>query len=80
MVIFSMMSRAASFESLLPGCGTIRLGDRVVYDFPPEQTTDVSQRACMPVPKDHEVFGLECDNKIFVIAPDRRRYALAAGA
>jgi hypothetical protein len=58
----------------LPGCGVIRLGDRVAYDFPPEQTTDFSERTCMPVPKNNDVLRLECDNKIFVIAPDRHSF------
>jgi hypothetical protein len=42
----------------------------VRYDFPPQLTTDSSQSARVPIAKNSEIFWLECDDEVFVVAPD----------
>ena len=56
--------------AFIPGRRLRRAVSYVRYDFPPQLTANSSQSTRIPIPKNSEVFWLECDDKIVVVAPD----------
>jgi len=58
------------YDLTLPECGGILLGESVAYNFQPTQTTCIPQLVYLVIPKNSNVFGSECDNKISVMAAD----------